>query len=296
MGVSATAVDAYLALARSGTAPGPEDCAELRARHLISDDGTVVPIRLATAAWAAAGRLRLANLESAAQSLSSFAPTSSSSFIQVLTGLAEVVTVFSEIQAAAQQQVRTFDRPPYLSTGAVEMSPDQPDAIARGVEFRTIYLSTNLHRSEIRSAVQLAVGMGEQARIHDDLPMRMMLSDRDRGLVILPQPDASVGDPEGVDALLVHPSPFLDALERLFESTWNRALPISLGENVTDENSAVDREILTLMSSGLTDARVATALGVSERTVARRISRMQVRLGAPSRFLLGVRAARDDLV
>ncbi len=45
------------------------------------------------------------------------------------------------------------------------------------------------------------------------------------------------------------------------------------------------------MSTGATDHAIARELGVSERTVHRRVARLQALLGAQSRFQLGVLAA-----
>ncbi|MFF5768417.1 helix-turn-helix domain-containing protein [Streptomyces tanashiensis] len=46
--------------------------------------------------------------------------------------------------------------------------------------------------------------------------------------------------------------------------------------------------LLALMATGATDRAIARMLGVSERTVLRRITRVQQQLGAQSRFQLGL--------
>ncbi len=58
----------------------------------------------------------------------------------------------------------------------------------------------------------------------------------------------------------------------------------------------VARRLVTLMAAGLTDESIARELGVSERTVARRIARLQHDLGVHSRFQLGVQASRRGLL
>ncbi|GAA4410402.1 helix-turn-helix transcriptional regulator [Actinokineospora soli] len=57
------------------------------------------------------------------------------------------------------------------------------------------------------------------------------------------------------------------------------------------EPTAETRRLLALMATGATDRAIARELGVSERTVARRIARLQVLLGAHSRFQLGAMAS-----
>ncbi|MFE7393699.1 response regulator transcription factor [Streptomyces sp. NPDC057582] len=61
-----------------------------------------------------------------------------------------------------------------------------------------------------------------------------------------------------------------------------------VGDAPTDDT----RQLLTYLSGGLTDESIARELGVSERTVARRIARLQEVLGAQTRFQLGVQASR----
>jgi DNA-binding NarL/FixJ family response regulator len=59
-----------------------------------------------------------------------------------------------------------------------------------------------------------------------------------------------------------------------------------------------DRQILGLLLQGASDAEVAEALHVSERTVGRRVARLLQDLGARSRlqagYLLGLEVAKDD--
>ena len=55
-------------------------------------------------------------------------------------------------------------------------------------------------------------------------------------------------------------------------------------------------EVLGLLGQGLTDHTVARRLGVSERTIGRRVTHLQALLGSSSRFQLGVEAARRGLV
>lgn len=59
-----------------------------------------------------------------------------------------------------------------------------------------------------------------------------------------------------------------------------------------EEPTAATRRLLSLMRTGATDRAIAREFGVSERTLHRRIARLQRLLGAQSRFQLGA-MARD---
>jgi DNA-binding NarL/FixJ family response regulator len=57
---------------------------------------------------------------------------------------------------------------------------------------------------------------------------------------------------------------------------------------VEREPTAETRQLLRLMGTGALDETIAREMGVSVRTVHRRITRLQELLGARSRFQLGV--------
>ncbi|KOX15339.1 hypothetical protein ADK67_41565 [Saccharothrix sp. NRRL B-16348] len=62
------------------------------------------------------------------------------------------------------------------------------------------------------------------------------------------------------------------------------------------EPTAATRDLLRLMRTGAIDETIARELGVSLRTVHRRITRLQTLLGARSRFQLGVIACEQGWV
>ncbi|MFF9510044.1 LuxR C-terminal-related transcriptional regulator [Streptomyces sp. NPDC014724] len=82
----------------------------------------------------------------------------------------------------------------------------------------------------------------------------------------------------------------------MFESYWQMAVPLPAADEPMDDLGAAPtndaRQLLTYLSGGLTDESIAREIGVSERTVARRIVRLQEVLGAQTRFQLGVQASR----
>ena len=57
-----------------------------------------------------------------------------------------------------------------------------------------------------------------------------------------------------------------------------------------------DRGLLTLLYQGLDDATVARRLGVSHRTVQRRVQRIMSDLGVSGRFALGAKAQELGLI
>jgi DNA-binding NarL/FixJ family response regulator len=77
----------------------------------------------------------------------------------------------------------------------------------------------------------------------------------------------------------------------VFESYWQLSMPLA-DERLARDGSKDLQQLVRLLSAGLTDRSIARELGVSERTVGRRVTRLQELLGADTRFQLGLQIAR----
>lgn len=105
------------------------------------------------------------------------------------------------------------------------------------------------------------------------VPVNLALADQARALVQLDH-----------NVLLVRQGRLLDALSALFEAFWASATPAGSTQDAID---TLDRAVLSLLVAGLTDDAVGARLGMSRRTVARRVQRLMHATGAHSRLQLG---------
>lgn len=98
--------------------------------------------------------------------------------------------------------------------------------------------------------------------------------------------------PESLDDLerhvLTHRAAVVEPLRRLFELQWAAGIPWA-------EYEKGGHGILRLLALGWTDTRIASATGVSVRTVSRRISEIMAAAGVQSRFELGMRYGLQQL-
>lgn len=102
--------------------------------------------------------------------------------------------------------------------------------------------------------------------------------------------DLTSYDTSGQGCLLIHDRRLVLALAGLAEMVWRMAAPTA-----SDEPGTLDRQshlILSLLTAGATDATIAARLGISQRTVERKVRVLMERLGAATRFQAGVQAAR----
>ena len=80
-------------------------------------------------------------------------------------------------------------------------------------------------------------------------------------------------------------------------SSWRAATRlVEGGELEADDDAAVDRALLKLLLLGMTDAAAGAQLGISVRTVQRRVSELMEAAGVTTRIQLGAEAVRRDWV
>jgi DNA-binding NarL/FixJ family response regulator len=135
----------------------------------------------------------------------------------------------------------------------------------------------------------------------------------DQKVAMLP----AAGDDAGGASLVVHAPAIVGALVELFERVWDAAMPQSMwaSQGVPAPAEPLDdtagtsshrraplrleprtRSILDLMAGGLTDEAIARTLDVSRRTVQAEVTALAERLGARTRFQIGVFAAEQGLL
>lgn len=154
--------------------------------------------------------------------------------------------------ASAQSEVNLLDRPPYASSAPDGMPAplDVTDLVRRGVRVRVVVDRAGLEFPGRAHGLGELAEQGVEIRVAPNLPTKLITVDRQ--VTLLPPTDAA--DP--TDAALVVSDALLgNALVPLFEEVWQRAVPIGPGgtEAVTDE----DRELLTMLASGLKEAIAA---------------------------------------
>jgi DNA-binding CsgD family transcriptional regulator len=156
-------------------------------------------------------------------------------------------------------------------------------AVASGRRSRAIYPLRALH--EAPEVLQARARQGEQVRVVDEMPTRMFII---RGThVVLPEPLGYADEPR----LLVRQPAIVAALTLLFEQFWDQATPLP---DLDARRPRVDvrRSLLRQLAAGAKDEQIARTLGLSLRTVRRRVADLMIELGADTRFQAGVEAAR----
>ena len=171
-----------------------------------------------------------------------------------------------------------------------EVDPWIGELIRSGRRSRAIYPVEALEVAP--GAVARRARLGEQIRVLPQLPGRIAILGE--GAALLPEDLAAPGPRR----LVVRHRGLVSVLTLLFESLWAQALPVpALEERRGEPGPRTDRALLLeQLTGGAKDEQIARALGLSLRTVRRRVADLLVELGASSRFQAGVEAARRGLL
>ncbi|MFE7706359.1 LuxR C-terminal-related transcriptional regulator [Streptomyces sp. NPDC057486] len=312
IGLTATAEDIYLALVQRGPAP-PAGLAntlrvtpdavraaadELTKLGLLEPDGERLVARPPRAALDALAEVRakeLGTLRDSADELARFwrdHHAESPGYIEIVRTEAARKALARRVRDEAMHQVRALSIGPTGRLAApAQVAPGCLEALARGVSYSVVYGAQVLRDPLAREAIQTCVNLGERARVFPNVALNLVICD-DRFAVVT----ASARDHQRRHHIVVQRSALLHGLVGVFESYWQMAVPLPTSDESMDDvgTSPTDdaRQLLTYLSGGLTDESIARELGVSERTVGRRIARLQEVLGAQTRFQLGVQASR----
>ncbi len=211
--------------------------------------------------------------------------------VEEVVGSEAVVTALGQVQSEAREEILIVDAPPYLHD---TVSPNEGEfaALAAGVRYRVLYHPDALKDPDAVDQMRRCVAAGEEARILVDPGAKMVVADRRIACIV-----NSVTHPDPVRRLMVRAPVLVDALVASFEANWERATGVGESDATDsgDDSHEVgdkDRQLLRLLAAGMPDKAIARSLGVTERTVGRRVTELMRRLDADTRFRAGVQAAQ----
>ncbi|MET8563148.1 helix-turn-helix domain-containing protein [Streptomyces flaveolus] len=220
--------------------------------------------------------------------------------LEVITGAEALRQQLRQIQSSARHEMLWFCKAQYVAMPS-GTNAEEFEALARGVRYRVLYEKAFFDDEGALENVVAGVRAGEVARAVPHLPLRLAVADR--SVAVFPLVAGGPhGSPEEPTTALVRDSNLLAALIALFDRYWEDAVPLDIdgtgvlagtgGVGPADSLSATDRKLLSLLVAGVADKAVASQMGLSRRTVQRRIQGMMERVGAVTRMQLAWQASR----
>jgi DNA-binding CsgD family transcriptional regulator len=179
--------------------------------------------------------------------------------------------------------VSTVGQVRWLRPDRFEMGYDDVLAavVGSGRRVRTLYPIRAL--SESATTLSYRARLGEEIRLVPEVPTRLMVLGTSHA--IMPEPLGLATTPRAV----VRQPALVQLCALYFDLLWDRSHPM---EALARGEHGSRRVLLEQLSSGASDEQIARRLGVSVRTVRRRVAELLEELGAESRFAAGVAAAR----
>lgn len=158
------------------------------------------------------------------------------------------------------------------------------EAMATGRRSRAIYPARALN--EAPEALAARAALGERVRVISEVPTRMFIFGDAHA--VLPEPIGFTDEPR----VHVRQRSIVAALTLWFELLWTRAAPVPELESPRGRPELGRQFLLEQLMAGATDEAIARTLGISLRTVRRRVAELMSDLGVDTRFQAGVEAVR----
>ena len=201
----------------------------------------------------------------------------------------EAFAAFEELQRGTQGEVLTchsVDEVDAVPTAFQELVREQ---LAEGRPMRAVYPASVVEDPVQLEYVRHWAAAGEQVRL---LPYATREIDvfGDRVALVSSEWEGMTGS-----MILIHAPAMVAIVRELFERYWERAVPFNQAQARAQEGT-LRAQVLELLVMGAKDETIARQLGISLRTVRRRVAEFMDEVGATTRFQAGMEAARRGLV
>lgn len=218
--------------------------------------------------------------------------------VEMLRSVEQVVLSAHSLSATAEERLRYFldDSP-----AAHRLLLEDPSSVARPSvppsAMRLVVDVALFRHEEVLPRIEEMANAGQRIKVGDGLPFGGLVVD-DRAALV----DLSRHDPRADGSFVVRRRAAVAAVGALFDVAAELSTPMAptlarvSGESDGAPLEPRDRRILSLLATGATDQQIARNLGVSTRTVERRVAALMQTLSAGTRFQAGVQAARRNWI
>lgn len=172
----------------------------------------------------------------------------------------------------------------------------------RGVRVRTVVRSTAIADAAAQRRAAASIDAGAEVRQHSDMPLSLLVIDGARAVIDLADPDTADAAPQapvrarggdGMTMLYTEAPEMVAVFERTFASFWSDSTALATAER--DRSGDDEEQVIALLSRGLTDEAIAGRLGVSPKTISRRVSVLMAEFRVHTRLQLGAELSRRGL-
>ena len=200
----------------------------------------------------------------------------------------DAIQTFEDLQRGSEGEILTchaVDEIEAVPQSFYELVREQ---LRAGRAMRAVYPASIVDDPGKLAYVRSWAAAGEQVRLLP-APVREIGVYGDQAALISSRWEGQAGS-----MIVIRAPAMIAILRELFERYWERAIPI--GRVGSSDGDDLQSRMLELLMMGAKDETIARHLGVSLRTVRRRISEFMDEMGATTRFQAGLEAGRRGLV
>ncbi|MFG3438383.1 LuxR C-terminal-related transcriptional regulator [Nonomuraea sp. NPDC047897] len=211
--------------------------------------------------------------------------------VTVLTSREQVMHWYEALNAAAENEIMQLVTHPFL---ALKRPWQTGESAGQGrvnhpAKCRVIFEWKVFQSQSAIDGLHHSVERGCEIRLADRLPHKLLIGDQRMALT----PRYPRGH-EVNQMLLVYPGTLMDFLVQVFETEWERALPIQPdpARSAASGLDADEMQIIELLADGAHVDRIASVLKVHTRTVNRHLDKLKRKAGVTTLYQLGAYASR----
>ena len=159
-------------------------------------------------------------------------------YVEVLRDAADISERFARIQSEAERELLSFSRPPWVNPPSENVAGIEASIRlhAAGRAVRSLYSSDVLDDAEVLAVVRRFVEAGEEIRIAESLPLKLIIADGSTVLCDMPDPVARAGATTSL--VIRHPS-LAEALRLAFHAIWDESPTLEVALKQREEQDAL---------------------------------------------------------
>ncbi len=146
--------------------------------------------------------------------------TSSVECIEIVQNTANVTQRVLSLERLSTEEVLSFNKPPYAMT---DRNIEELYGLKRGTRYRSIYQISEAKALIPMSVIEMYREAGEEVRIAESLPMKMMIFD---SRILMFTHEECLTPPENFTAVIIQRSSIIIALKELFEMYWSQSMTV----------------------------------------------------------------------
>lgn len=198
-------------------------------------------------------------------------------YVEIIAGAEGVLARTRGVLGMARREALSCSKVPPLDPSPIT------ETVRRGIAVKSLLDSGLLAQPGMMERARARAEAGEDIRVCADVPSNLVIVDGEAGLV-----QFAAGEEEPVVALLTRNPDLVGLLLLLFRLLWDRATRMFGG---TPEGNRERDRLIDCLSSGMTDSAIMRTLGISRRTLTRRLRDLLHDLGVENRFQAGLKVA-----